>query len=67
MPRLLGRGTTKYENKSERTSCLEFYFRTKPPCPAFGGVAPPNMKIEQVAGGTSNSIFVLNLNRLLVD
>jgi hypothetical protein len=39
---------------------LESYFRVKPPCPAFGGVAPPNMKIEQVAGGTSNSIFGLN-------
>jgi hypothetical protein len=37
---------------------------TKPPCPAFGGVAPPNMKIEQVAGGTSNSIFELK-NKIL--
>ena len=24
----------------------EAYFRTKPPCPAFGGVAPRNMKIK---------------------
>ncbi|MFH0789671.1 MAG: TlpA disulfide reductase family protein [Pseudomonadota bacterium] len=24
---------------------IGIYFRTKPPCPAFGGVAPPNMKI----------------------
>jgi hypothetical protein len=44
---------------------LESYFRVKPPCPAFGGVAPPNMKIEQVAGGTSNSIFELK-NQILL-
>jgi hypothetical protein len=64
MPRQ-GRDTTKHENRSGRTGSLEFYFRVKPPCPAFGGVAPPNMKIEQVAGGTSNSIFELK-NQILL-
>jgi hypothetical protein len=33
--------------------------RLKPPCPAFWGVAPTNMKIDLVTGWTSDSIFEL--------
>jgi hypothetical protein len=29
MPRLLGRGTAKYENRAERTLSFELYFRIK--------------------------------------
>ena len=42
MPRLLGRGTTKDEN---RQVGLGTYFRTKPSCPV-GDVTPRSMKRE---------------------
>jgi hypothetical protein len=45
MPRLWGRGTTKNENRAGPREISQTYFLTKPPCPAFGGVAPRNMEI----------------------
>jgi hypothetical protein len=67
-----GRDTTKYENRAGLRLNLEFYFRSKPPCPAFWGVAPRTMKIGKELKVyvfrfapnsellTPNFIFVLN-------
>jgi hypothetical protein len=40
MPRVRWRDTTNYENRTGRWVKLKPHFRTKPPCPAFWGVAP---------------------------
>ncbi|MBA4391939.1 MAG: hypothetical protein C0407_00135 [Desulfobacca sp.] len=54
-----------HENRGGLILALEIYFRINPPCPAFGGVAPPKMKInfriKKLIG------FILNSDSWILD